>query len=144
MNPDAAHLGLTLPTGQPPRFYLAGYQGKTLAELRAQVIHLNAQVVDIRMSPRSRVPEWNKRRISEALHDRYLHLRALGNVNYNNREKGIELAFGHDIALGLLCTAQRDCILLCQCKDGASCHRAVVGRMLRDRGMQVQELTWTI
>jgi hypothetical protein len=63
---------------------------------------------------------------------RYLHLRGLGNVNYRNREQGIQL-YAPEKPLHQLCVLMErgySLILLCACQNYASCHRRLVYDLL--------------
>ncbi len=116
--------------------YTYGYTGATPADLKAYIDELDAYLIDVRYSPRSRVPQWRQ----EALRDlvgltehgraRYRHIIELGNANYNS-DGPIELyapAAGlREIAPYL---AARPCILLCGCADWRSCHRRVVADLI--------------
>jgi hypothetical protein len=79
-------------------------------------------VVDIRFSPRSRIPDWSAGRLQQLLGERYRHLPELGNRNY----KGSPLAFV-DLEGGIERVgdrlAEQPVILLCACADLRRCHR---------------------
>ncbi|MCZ7547383.1 MAG: DUF488 family protein [Anaerolineae bacterium] len=62
------------------------------AELVALAHELDALVVDVRLAPRSRVREWNQSVMAEALGDRYLHVGAVGNLNYKDRRRAGQVA----------------------------------------------------
>ena len=132
--------------------FIAGYSGHTPEQLRASTEALGkrvgpfgAIVLDIRKMPASRwQPQWGKGRLSETLFPYYEHVPDLGNVNYKEPEKGIQIA---DLAAGIQRVefhARRGFvpILLCACKEAASCHRTVVADALRAEGWDVWELLW--
>ena len=62
--------------------HLAGYTGKIPELLFAAAEQLDATVLDIRLSPRSRNPAWSKSRLQTLLGSRYEHVAAFGNVAY--------------------------------------------------------------
>lgn len=116
--------------------YTLGYTGCTPEEVQRLVLELHAILVDARLSPRSRVPHWNKGALAGLLGERYLHVPGFGNVNYKS-SGAIAIA---DYATGKeqverLLAEGWVVVLLCACKDVAQCHRRVVAeRLLEDLG----------
>lgn len=127
------------------RVYLTGYAGRKPETLKAIVERMDAVVVDIRYSPRSRVLMWNKASLIQLLGWRYVHVPALGNLNYKSGEK-IVIA-NLDAGAAMLSTiAGETLILLCVCRQAATCHRTVVAEGLRDSFDVLGELpeeAWT-
>ena len=119
------------------RVYTLGYSGRKPAEILQIAEELDATVFDVRFSPRSRVPHWSRKRLTEFLGDRYRHVRALGNRNY--RGGPIELE-DFPAGLELIQDSERPVILMCACKDPAICHRSTIADMLRGVGLEVAEL----
>ena len=102
--------------------YTFGYSGRTPHELQTLAEQLNAVVVDIRFSPRSRIPDWSGGRLQKLLGDRYHHLPALGNRNYKGGPvEFVDLETGV-VEVGQL-LRQQPVILLCVCADVQRCHR---------------------
>jgi len=62
--------------------YTLGYTGRKPVDVHQLAIAHRAMLVDIRFSPRSRAAYWQKGALERLLGDRYVHLQALGNVNY--------------------------------------------------------------
>lgn len=124
------------------QIYTAGYSGHSVTQLKQAAEALNARVIDIRLSPNSRDYQWGRAIIEKSLGWRYYYLRALGNENYASRGpiKIHDPKLGLDIVEQLLHT--NSLILLCQCPDYNSCHRAVISQMLRTRHLVTQELAW--
>lgn len=128
------------------KIYLAGYTGRKPEQLKQLSDALEATVVDIRLSPRSRVPYWEKSALQSLLGTRYTWVKELGNVNY----KGLgginilDMQRGIDRLIGVNAVNSGNMILLCACKDGHSCHRSVVGERLVEVGFNVQEVDWSI
>lgn len=114
--------------------YLAGYGGRTREWLASAAHRHDATVIDIRYSPRSRRPEWSKRRLAAFLGNhadgtaRYVHIPEWGNANYRN-SGDIVIA---DFAAGLERweVETHSTILLCQCPNVSTCHRKVVADLL--------------
>src|SRR5688572_14361694 len=121
--------------------FTCGYSGHTVAQLKKAVEQHNARVLDIRLSPRSRMPEWNGEALSKELGKRYLPFPILGNLNYKtggpiqirNGKNGCDI-----IVKNLL--PSHSLILLCGCRDYDSCHRAVVAQMLHALNIPTEEL----
>lgn len=114
-----------------------GYATRGIAELeRIMGDDPSIRLVDIRRSPRSQfMPDFSKSRLAAKFGDRYLHVPALGNLNYRpeDRHKGIEIA---DIESGLaqlvpLLARGYTLVLMCACKDDG-CHRWVVLDLLNE------------
>ena len=59
-----------------------GYLAGSPEHLAAAVREHDAWLVDIRYAPSSRLPEWRPEYIVHLVGSRYVHVRALGNVNY--------------------------------------------------------------
>ena len=72
------------------KIYTIGYSGRTIEELKAITDSHNGGILDIRYSPRSRRPEWSKKRLTALYGNLYLHLWEWGNELYNQGE--IQLA----------------------------------------------------
>lgn len=127
--------------GEPRRAWTVGYSGRTPDALREALLRRDAVLFDIRLSPRSRQPAWNRGRLEALLGTRYTHVGELGNLNYKTSEKGIELA---DPAAGLklIREATRPVVLMCVCRDVEHCHRQVVADLLEAAGWRVEEMDW--
>lgn len=108
--------------------YDLGYQTVKDPEvfLRA-VAAIDAVVIDVRFSPYSRNPAWNKLSLQRKLVERYVHVAELGNINYRDWSAEIEIK---DLAGGLRYVEHHlqhnDIILLCACKDRETCHRKLI------------------
>lgn len=120
------------------KVYTIGYTGRKPESIKEIVTTLGATLLDIRLSPRSRVPHWNEGPLRALLGDRYRHVRALGNVNYKAGGP-IQIL---DYAAGVAAILQhpRPVVLMCACKDVHTCHRGTVANLLREEGFAVQEL----
>jgi hypothetical protein len=115
--------------------FLLGYAGRTPEEIRRIAEMVDATVVDIRWRAGSRHPQWAKSNLAKTLGPgRYVHVPALGNLNYKG-ERGpqIEIA-DFDAGRRALDRIAGSVILLCVCKDAATCHRTTVAGMLRAAG----------
>ena len=124
----------------PDKLYTYGYSGRTPPDLQALAEQLQAVVVDIRFSPRSRSPGWSGGRLQKLLGDRDRPLPALGNRNY----KGGPIEFVYLAAgvaeVGRLLSRQ-PVILLCVCADVQRCHRLPAAEAIAARyGLTVEHL----
>jgi uncharacterized protein (DUF488 family) len=119
------------------KVYTIGYSGRTPNELLEIVERLGAQLVDVRYSPASRMPQWSGLRLRQLFGERYTHLRQFGNVNYKNGGP-IQLV---DYASGkvYLDALDRPAVLMCVCSDPAICHRTTIANLLRADGFEVVE-----
>lgn len=93
----------------------------------------NAALIDIRLSPRSRwQTAFNKAALEARYPTQYLHVQELGNLNYKDRTRGIDLLDAPSGTRQLLYLIEhgRSLMLLCACKDYESCHRKVVYELL--------------
>jgi len=127
--------------------YLAGYAGWTHADL---VARLTAQgvteaddwaLLDIRHAPFSRFsPEWDRATLAKTF-QHYQHYSEWGNLNYKrNLGVGIMVA---DYAAGRIRLAQipqKHQVLLCACRNPATCHRTALADLLRLEGLATCEL----
>jgi uncharacterized protein (DUF488 family) len=123
--------------------YTVGYSNWTPPTLCAAVTRLGAILADIRYQPASRwQPRWNRRALAAALGTQYVHLKALGNVNYKQRipVELLDYATGKAAVEALLAAGQ-PVILMCMCRGLDTCHRLVVAELLRvDLGLEATEL----
>lgn len=124
--------------------YTAGYQKfKSQAQFVELVTLLDAAVLDVRYSARSKEVEWLGTRLAQALGRRYKHVRALGNVNYKHGDLAPIQIF--DIRAGLEVIRQsqakyENVVLLCACWQYTTCHRAVIAGLLETAGIESQEI----
>lgn len=131
-----------IPAIAPRIVYMTGYGGQhykdprsrtKAAALKQTVEAMDAVLFDIRFSPKSPAPCWQKKNLRELLGDRYRHVPSLGNKNYNNgREiEIVDMAAGVAEILEILACEKR-VLLMCGCEDPMSCHRCTIACYLRD------------
>lgn len=98
-------------------------------------------IMDVRYSPWSNILAWQKPYMARQLESRYMHVPALGNVNYKNGgpikladpEAGIET-----LALQL---EVQPVTLLCCCPKIEGCHRKTVADLAhKELGVKVEHL----
>lgn len=110
--------------------YTLGYSKAKAEHLHAYAQKHDLTVVDVRLSPRSRVAEWNGGRLKALLGARYVHVPALGNINYKS-DGPITLA---DPEAGIKTVAalleRGPVVLLCACADVTTCHRRVAAELI--------------
>lgn len=118
---------------QVSSIYTLGYAQWAIDEVETVVNTLDAGLVDIRHSPYTSKPGFTKAELRDRFPDRYLHLEAFGNVNYDggpveleDPEQGLEVISDLDLVP----------ILMCGCKSENQCHRSTVASLIADR--------WTI
>ena len=99
-----------------------------------QLVALDVVIVDIRYSPNSRAAKWRQAQLQERLGEHYLHVQALGNVNYNRpgpirlyqAEVGVNLA-GERLRQG------QHLAFMCMCPQLDGCHREVAAQKMREQ-----------
>jgi hypothetical protein len=90
-------------------------------------------LIDTRYSPRSRIPGWSETTLRRRFGERYRWAgTTLGNVNY---ARGGPITLAAPGITGLIhCLREgHSLILLCGCRDYASCHRRLIVEMLVER-----------
>lgn len=110
--------------------YGAGWSPAILVEVLDQYA---AMLLDIRMKPWSKTMAWQKPSLQARLGtSRYLHVPALGNLNYATGGAIVlqSPAAGVRIVGGQL--ELRNVLLLCGCREVASCHRTVAADLLHE------------
>lgn len=112
--------------------YTIGYgAGWTPARLGAEVQRLGAALWDIRYSPRSRTPVWNEQALRSLVGAaNYAHAFPLGNRNYRGDGPITLVNPAATVGIAQRTLAQRPVILLCGCRDAATCHRSVAADYL--------------
>jgi len=116
-----------------------GYADGGMAALERLMQDRSAYLIDIRLSPRSRMQAFNQEALQARFPKRYLHLPELGNVNYKNQgtikiadpERGIK-RLTNGIKQGYTI------VLMCGCKHYESCHRYTVIELLRQAMPEAQ------
>lgn len=117
------------------RVYTVGYGGhrQRPAHLLETVVAAGGVVVDVRLSARSRLPQWSGAQLRAVFGDRYEHVPELGNRNYKRPGCAVELVDAEaGIARVLSLLADQPVVLLCGCADWRRCHRRVVAELLAE------------
>ena len=119
--------------------YSFGYTGRQLSTLQESIGKSNALLLDIRFSPRSRVPMWNRRNLEMTFGDRYLWVgNLLGNSMYRTNSIAIvDMARGLELISRI--AAKQPVALMCVCASPIGCHRSTITHVLLDAGFQVLE-----
>mgnify|MGYP000965548000 CR=1 FL=1 len=123
------------------RIYTFGYLGTPVKQLEAAIRREDALLVDIRMTPFSRNPDYSAGRLRTVFGERYRQVRELGNVNYKNGGPIQLQAPDSGLEIVTQLAEQRPVVLMCGCRDFHTCHRKVVSDQLRERfGIETSEL----
>ena len=113
------------------KVYTLGYMGWKHAELRELAERLNATIIDVRLSPRSRMACYSGKQLKATLGDRYVWLDGFGNVNYRGDGPIALKDFSGALKkLGEMSLHGPRVILLCGCADVNVCHRKIVAERL--------------
>lgn len=126
------------------KFYTTGCRGKQLESLTELLDRHEALLADIRFAPHSRDIRWTKNYLSLMLKNRYRHVIALGNRNFDKPDAPIQI---HNLELGirLIESWGSNVVLVCACEELENCHRNVVKTELERRGHDVIELAdWNL
>lgn len=122
--------------------YTLGYARWSPAAVQSEIDRLGATLVDVRMAPTSRRPEWRRDALHALLGRRYVHMPALGNVNF--RDGGPIRLHHPEQAVGPIARLleRGPVVLLCGCDDWQTCHRSVAADYLAQQidGVQVRHL----
>lgn len=110
--------------------YTLGYQGLKQEHLQEWVRRLDAFLVDIRFSPRSRHPAFSRAGLTRVFGDRYRHLPALGNRNYKGAGPVVLDNPGLGGAQVKPMLEERPVILMCVCWNLSECHRRVAADLI--------------
>lgn len=114
--------------------YTYGYIGNrdALKDLK-RYAEAGCLIADIRMAPYSQRPDFRQGHLKKELGAAYLHLPALGNLNY--QRAGKEPIQINDLSNGLhsldALLQHQPVVILCGCKDHETCHRNIVQTELR-------------
>ena len=114
------------------QLYTFGYSGRRPDQLRTLAVRLDGVLVDIRFSPRSRIPDWSGGRLQKLLGDRYRHLPALGNRNYRSGPVEFVDLKTSVVEVGQM-LRQQPVILLCICANVQRCHRLPAAEAIATR-----------
>ena len=107
-----------------------GYSGWNVDAVASLLERLDAVLVDVRMSPRSRNSDYSGKRLAERLGERYVHVRELGNSNYRGGPIRLVDFKAGALRVEELIDAGRTCVVMCACADVNICHRKHVAEAL--------------
>lgn len=119
--------------GGAATIYTMGYAGWAPAALRDEVARLGAAVVDVRIAPTSKSPQWRREALAELLGPRYRHMPALGNRNAFTGGPAELAAPEQALVPAAALLAAGPVVLLCGCADPARCHRGLAAAYLARR-----------
>lgn len=117
--------------------YTTGYGGKKTGTILNLAKKYDAIILDIRYSPRSRNPDWSRKRMQERMGERYIHAHEFGNINYRG---GPIRIVDYDAGKAIIEQSDKPVILVCVCKDAKTCHRTTIAHRLRAEGFEVVEI----
>lgn len=131
--------------------YSTGYAGRNAEEFARMIHDRRAMVADVRITPYSKMWEWNGDNLCRLLGERhYRHVPEWGNVN-KGTDQPMRL---QNAPLGLVrvirLLRKSPVILLCVCRNDAKCHRRLCADLLRGyavphlgvSGIVCEELVW--
>lgn len=113
------------------KLYTYGYHGGDLSRL-TRLMEQGAVLVDCRYQPFVQAPGWSRGELKERYGAQYIWMKALGNINYKGGP--IQLANEREgvcrVRDGM--THGNTVVLLCACKDPATCHRTYVAERIAE------------
>jgi len=120
--------------------YTLGYTAITADIFYAAMLNFIAcqggddgKLIDTRYSAWSRNPAYTSQSLKQKLGAGYVNMGdKFGNLNYKEPEKGIALADSGYYTVLVEMLKQAPQIIMCGCKDAASCHRAHVAQLVMD------------
>jgi uncharacterized protein (DUF488 family) len=110
--------------------YTLGYAQWPIDEVATKIDALGAALVDVRHSAHTTKPGFAKSDLEARLGDRYVHLPAFGNVNY--QDGPIDLA-DPERGVQTIRELERPPVLMCGCRHPERCHRSTVAALVADR-----------
>ena len=112
--------------------YTWGYGGRALADLRSVRDSLKAVIVDTRLSPFSRDPQWMRPALEAEFGTDFVWCSEFGNVNYKfpNRPTKLKAPTQGLARLHGLVSEARPPLLICMCRKIEDCHRLDVATFL--------------
>lgn len=113
--------------------YTIGYAGWAPERLREAVLDLRATLIDVRIAPTSKSPQWRKEALAALMGQHYLHLPALGNRNAFTGGPAVLADPERALAPVAALLARGPVVLLCGCADPARCHRGLAAAFLAER-----------
>ncbi|GCE26400.1 hypothetical protein KDA_18840 [Dictyobacter alpinus] len=121
--------------------YTIGYRAPGAMDKINEYVSAGALLLDIRFLPASRfAPEWSRKQLLARFgRQNYEHLKDLGNVNYRDRTRPMQLVNSdHGLPWVYVHLQKRDVLLLCGCPEPATCHRSLVCQHIHALTPQVQ------
>ncbi len=119
------------------KVYTVSYSGWTPEQILEKAEELDATVIDVRIKPASRMPQWRKGALQAIMGSRYRHVADLGNVNYRGGPTMLQ-----DFTSGAKALdeslAQGPVMLMCVCRDFANCHRKTIVEKLFKSGRDIE------
>ncbi len=112
--------------------YTAGYGAGWSAAMLAEVLDQHAaMLLDIRLKPWSKTVAWQRPALQARLGtSRYLHVPALGNLNYADGGSIVLQAPAAGIRIVGRYLELQNVLLLCGCREVTRCHRKVAADLL--------------
>lgn len=117
---------------EPATIFTMGYAGWAPADLRAEVLRLGASLVDVRIAPTSKSPQWRKDALAALMGERYTHMPALGNRNAFTGGPPELAAPERALEPVAALLARGPVVLLCGCASPDRCHRGLAAAYLAE------------
>ncbi len=122
---------------QKIKFYMTGYAGKDINDLKPLLDALDAVLVDVRFSPTSEIMRWRQIYLKALLRGKYYHVPQLGNRSFREGKAQIQ---NLDLGIKVLVSFNANAVLMCECADPKECHRLIIAQELQRKGFEAEEL----
>ena len=119
------------------KVYTVSYSGWTPEQLRQKAEELDATILDVRVKPSSRMPQWRKQALQTILESRYAHVPALGNLNYRGGPIMLQ-DFTTGAATLDVALKKGPVMLMCVCRSYDKCHRKTIVEKLAASGREFE------
>ena len=119
------------------KFYITGYAGKDINDLKPLLNTLDAVLVDVRFSPTCEIMRWRQIYLKALLREKYHHIAHLGSRAFREGKAKIQ---NLDLGIKILISFNVNAVLMCECSDPMGCHRLLIAQELWNKGFEVEEL----
>ena len=119
------------------KFYVTGYAGKDINDLKPLLNKLDAVLVDVRFSPTSEIMRWRQIYLKTLLREKYHHIPHLGCRIFREGKAQIQ---NLDLGIKILLSFNVNAVLMSECSDPMECHRLLIAQELWNKGFEAEEL----
>jgi len=121
------------------KLFTIGYGGRSPQQILDMLAEHDIKLlIDVRISPRTRVPGFSKQSLADFMPRngvRYQHIQALGNANYQGDDDAPVLLVDQKTGMTALELALRDqpAAIMCACRKPDDCHRKFISDLAQSK-----------